>query len=326
MHRESQKSHAGLVAIAHATPPRIQTSADLAALIGKDASWIRQHAGVNQRHVCKTHDDPAVLIASIAKPLIEEHGPPDLLINASAMPRQLLPDSSVFIARELGLDRTEAFSINATCLSFLVALNTAKSLIQSGDYESVMICCCEFPSLSRNFDQPESAALFGDAAAVAIVKKNAGAIFHNFKMDTYPAAAEFAQLRGGGVMKIPEDPNTTPKDHVFDMQGEALLRFTLPRLTRFVRQYLESANLSLSDIDLIVPHQASKSGMQIVEKLGFPQSKIINALADYGNCVAASIPLALSIALQTERIKLGHRVLLLGTAAGMSIGAGVLQW
>ena len=326
MPNDLQQNYAGLVAIAHTTPPSIQTSEDLAPLIGKSADWIQQHAGVKKRYVCQPYDDPAVLLESIAAPLIAEHGEPDLLINASAMPRQLLPDSSVFIARELGLSGVPTFSINATCLSFLVALNTAKALIQTGDYETVMICSCEFPSLSRNFDRPESAALFGDAAAVAIVRKNAGAVFQNFKMETYPAAAEFAQLRGGGVLKIPEDPNTTPADHLFDMQGDALLRFTLPRLTRFVRKYLESSNLSIDDIDLIVPHQASKSGMQILEKLGFAKSKIVNVLADYGNCVAASIPLALSAASQTGRIKRGDRVLLLGTAAGMSIGAGMLQW
>jgi 3-oxoacyl-[acyl-carrier-protein] synthase-3 len=326
MGRQPNDSYAGLVAIAHTTPPDIQTANALAPLVNRDAAWIIENAGVERRHVCKRYDDPAVLIRSIAKPIIQQHGEPDLLINASAMPRQLLPDGSVFIARELGLVGTPAFSINATCLSFLVAMNTARSLILSGNHDSVMICCCEFPSLSRNFDQPESAALFGDAAAVAVLKRDQGAAFGNFSMETYPEAAELAQLRGGGVLRMPDDANTTPKDHVFDMQGEALLRFTLPRLKRFVRRHLESAELSIDDIDLVVPHQASRSGVQIVEKLGFPKSKTVDILADYGNCVSASIPMALSIAVQSGRVHPGHRVLLLGTAAGMSIGAGVLQW
>ena len=316
----------GIVAIDHATPPTIQTAAELAPLLGQSETWIAEHAGVVNRHVCKLYDDPAKLIAMIAKPIIQQHGEPDLLINASTMPRQLLPDGSVFMAKELGLTNTQAFSINASCLSFLVALNTACALINQGCHDSILVCSCEFPSLSRNFDQPESAALFGDAAAVALVKANSGARLTSFEMETYPAAAEFAQLRGGGVMQLPSAPTTTDADHLFDMQGEALLRFTLPRLIRFLRHYLESANLSVDDIDLVVPHQASKSGMQIVEKLGFPPEKIVNVLPDYGNCVAASIPLALSIASQTGRIKKGDRVLLLGTAAGMSIGAGILQW
>ena len=316
----------GIVAIDHATPPTVQTAAELAPLLGQSETWIVEHAGVKNRHVCKLYDDPAKLIATIAKPIIDQHGKPDLLINASTMPRQLLPDGSVFMARELWLANTQAFSINASCLSFLVALNTAYALINQGCHDSVLICSCEFPSLSRNFDQPESAALFGDGAAVALVKADAGARLTSFQMETYPAAAEFAQLRGGGVMRLPSAPNTTDADHLFDMQGEALLRFTLPRLTRFVRTFLHSNNLTIDDIDLVVPHQASKSGMQIVEKLGFAPERIVDVLADYGNCVAASIPMALSIAEQTGRIKTGDRVLLLGTAAGMSIGAGILQW
>ena len=323
---QSSRYAPGIIAIDHATPPTIQTSAELAPLLGQSETWISEHAGVDNRHVCELHDDPAKLIATIAKPIVDQHGKPDLLINASTMPRQLLPDGSVFMARELGLTNTQAFSINASCLSFLVALNTACALISQGCHDSVLICSCEFPSLSRNFDQPESAALFGDGAAVALVKANAGARLSFFQMETHPAAAELAQLRGGGVLRMPSAPNTTDADHLFDMQGEALLRFTLPRLTRFLRNYLEQINLKIEDIDLVVPHQASKSGMQIVEKLGFPPAKIVNVLSDFGNCVAASIPLALSIAHQTGRIKTGDRVLLLGTAAGMSIGAGILQW
>lgn len=316
----------GIVAINHATPSTIQSAAELAPLLGQSENWIVEHAGVTNRHVCQLYDDPAKLVATLARPIIDQHGAPDLLINASTMPRQLLPDGAIFMARELGLTQTQAFSINASCLSFLVSLNTACALISQGSLDSVLVCSCEFPSLSRNFDQPESAALFGDGAAVALVQANSGAKLGHYQMETYPAAAEFAQLRGGGVLRMPSAPITTDADHQFDMQGEALLRFTLPRLTRFLRNFLASAELTIEDIDLVVPHQASKSGMQIVEKLGFPPDKIINVLSDYGNCVAASIPLALSIANQTQRIQSGDKVLLLGTAAGMSIGAGILQW
>jgi len=324
----AQPSHRspGIVAIKHATPQTIQTAAELAPLIKQTEEWIVEHAGVANRHVCKLYDDPAKLVATIAQPIIDQHGPPDLLLNASTMPRQLLPDGAVFVARELGLTKTQAFSINASCLSFLVSLNNACALINQGSIDSVLVCSCEFPSLSRNFEQPESAALLGDGAAAVLVKANAGANLSHYAMETFPAAAEHAQLRGGGVMRMPSASLTTAADHLFDMQGDALLRFTLPRLTRFLRNFLANANLTVDDIDLVVPHQASKSGMQIVEKLGFPKEKTVDVLSDYGNCVAASIPLALSIAHQSGRIKTGNKVLLLGTAAGMSIGAGILQW
>ena len=324
--RPSPLRSPGIVDIKHTTPPTIQTAAELAPLVGQTEAWIVEHAGVANRHVCKLYDDPAKLVATIAQPIIDQHGPPDLLINASTMPRQLLPDGAVFMARELGLTKTQAFSINASCLSFLISLNNACALINQGSIDSALVCSCEFPSLSRNFEQPESAALFGDGAAVALIKANAGATLNHCQMETFPAAAEHAQLRGGGVMRMPSAPLTTDADHLFDMQGEALLRFTLPRLTRFLSNFLASADLTVDDIDLVVPHQASKSGMQIVEKLGFSPEKTVNVLSDYGNCVAASIPLALSIANQTGRINTGDKVLLLGTAAGMSIGAGLLQW
>ncbi len=319
--------NAKIIALGHTAPSQVQTAEELAPLIDRTPEWIREHAGVARRHVSQVTDDPAALVASVAKPMIEQHGQPDLVIHAGAMPRQLLPDTSVFIMRELGISGVPGFAINAACLSFLVAMQSATSFIASGANQRVLICTSEFGTHARNFEQPEAAALIGDGAAAMMLEASdeTRGIIH-YAMETWPEAAEMAEFRGGGFVRSPNNPITTEADNQFSMNGKKLLRFVAPKLARFLRRFLRECQLDWNDIDLLVPHQTSASGMQLLSKVGMPQDKIVDILSDYGNCVAASIPMALSIAHQEGRIKRGDNILLLGTASGLSIGAALVRW
>ncbi len=319
--------YAKIAAVDHAVPDGVQTADELAPLIGQTANWIRKHAGVERRYVSRDHDDPAKLVAKIARPMVERFGAPDLVIHAGAMPRQLLPDTSIFIMRELGLSGVPGFAINAACLSFLVAMRNATALIERGFHERVLICTSEFGSHARNFDEPESAALIGDGAAAMMLtasEKRTG-ITH-YAMESWPKTADFAEFRGGGFVRAPNNPSTQKCDNQFHMSGKKLLRFVAPKLSRFLRTFLTDSSIGWEDIDLLIPHQTSASGMQLLRRLNIPEEKIVDILADYGNCVAASIPMALSIGEKQHRIKTGDNVLLLGTASGLSIGAALIQW
>lgn len=310
-----------------AVPSKTQTAEELGKLLNCDEDWIIQNVGVTKRHVCEPGDDPAKLAARAAKPLVDTFGEPDLLIYASATIRQCIPDTSVFVAGELGLSGVPTFSVNATCLSFLVALQHAGALIEAGVHKKVMIVSAELPTLSRDFSHPESAALLGDGAAAAIIEsteRNAGAIC--FRQRTWPEFANLAQIRGGGLLKHPTFPTTTVSDYQFEMNGEQLLRTAIPKLKMFLGNLFKDVGIEPEDLDLIVPHQASAAGMKLLERLGLPPDRTVNILSDYGNCVSASIPMALAKATQEGRLKAGDKVLILGTAAGLSVGAAIIQW
>ncbi len=307
-------------------PALTQSSTELAALIGRDESWINQNVGVANRYVCQPGADPAILAAQAAQPLIEQHGEPDLLIYASASVRQCIPETSVFVARELGLSGIQTFSVNATCLSFLVAMQNAAALISAGTHKKILIAGAELPTLSRNFEHPESAALFGDGAAalmLAATQRPCGLKY--FRQVTWPEHAELCQVRGGGLLRHPEFESTGSRDYLFEMEGDSLLRALLPKLIRFVKEYFASIEIGLEEIDLIIPHQASAAGMKLLAKI-FPPNRTMDILKDYGNCVSVSIPMALAIAQQQGRIKPGSNVLLIGTAAGLSIGSAIIKW
>ncbi len=316
-----------ILATNFATPDLVQTSTELASIVNRNATWIDENVGVKQRHISQFGDDPAELAAAAARPIIEAYGAPDLLIYASASSRQCVPDTSVFVAHLLGLSSIPAFSVNATCLSFLVALQNGVGLMALGMHRKILIVSAELPSLSRNFEDAESASLFGDGAAavlMAATERDSG--LEAFRMQLWPEHRELTQVRGGGLKRHPLHGSTGPEDYWFEMKGESLLRVSIVKLRRFVEQFLEDSRMEITDFDLIVPHQASKPGLRILEQLSFPASRTVNILENYGNTVSASIPMALAIANEQKRIQSGSRLFLIGTAAGLSIGAAIIKW
>lgn len=315
-----------VVASNFVTPDPVLSSEELAPMICRSSEWINERAGVHTRHVAKPGADPAALAADAAQPLVAQYGAPDLLLYAGAIPRQVLPDTSAFVHRELGLQGVPSFSVNAACLSFLTALKTADALIASGDYQRVLICVGEVASVGRNVAQPESAALLGDGAAAVLVDRSddprQGMIA--YRMETWSEGAELAAVPGGGVMRCNEQ--LSREDLRFDMDGKALLKFTTPRLLRFLNRFFDEAGITPDEVDLVVPHQTSNAGMRLLSRIGFGEERVVNLLADYGNCVAASLPMALAAASRDGRLVPGSMALLLGTAAGVSIGATLFRW
>ncbi len=319
-----------ITATAWAVPPQIQTAEELAPLIGRSPEWILSRTGVCRRHVSGDLKDPAVLAAAAARSILQEHGPPDLILYAGAVPRQAIPDLSVFVHRELGLTGIPAFSVNSACLSFLTALKTAEGLIAGGTFSRVLICVAELGSRGRNFHEPESAALLGDGAAAVLVERAESlpltSGFEAFRMQTWSEGADLTGVRGGGLMSPLGDDGDSPEDQLFHMDGVALLKLTVPRLRRFLTNFLRDSGVTTDDIDLVVPHQPSGPGLRLLTRWGFCESRVVNIIANYGNCVAASMPMALAMAHQAGRLSPGSRILFLGTSAGVSIGAALFRW
>ena len=307
-------------------PPKVETAAEVATRIGRSEDWVVSHAGVKYRHVA---EEPMEVMAAKAARQALGDVTPDLIINASLTPRQLIPDSSVFIQRELGLTGIPSFSIHATCLSFMVALHTSANLLASGMYRRILIVSSEAGTISRNFNEPESAALIGDGAAAAVVEaptEGETSKLLGWKMTTFPEGAELTEIRGAGILNHPNCADTRPEDNLFYMNGPGIYKLAMRKLIATLDRLFQQVGIKREDIDLVIPHQASGRGLKLVPRLGFPEDRIINIVSDYGNCIAASIPMALAHAQATGRLRRGDRVLLLGTGAGLSIAAAIIQW
>ncbi len=306
-------------------PPRVETADDLAPRLGVTGDWIRTHTGVANRHI--SEEPLEQLGAKALRAALGDGPPPDLLLSASTSVRQAIPDTSTFILRELGLSGIPGFSVHATCLSFLAATDVAASLITAGRYRRVAVVSAEMPASSRRFTEPESASLLGDGAAAAIFERSAEgepSCILACRMATHPEGAELARIEAAGVRKHPADPNTRLEDGLFTMDGPRLFKLTAKLGAPVFQGALADAGLAIGDIDLFVPHQASGPGLRVLRIFGIPDERVVSIIAEYGNCIAASIPMALAIAHADGRLQRGMRVALLGTGAGLSVGATIL--
>ncbi len=307
-------------------PPNIETAEQLSKKINKSPDWIMSRAGVSERRVSELDVDAMGAIA--AKKAIGDKPPPDLIINASGVPKQTIPDTSVFIQNELGYEGIPSFSVHSTCLSFITAINVAGSLIQSNAYNNILIVSSDRGTRGRNFNEPESAALLGDAsAAVYLEPSDANIGVVDFEMTSWPKGAHLTEVRGGGTNLHPQDSKTKNEDNLFSMDGPEVFKYTLPKVYEMILKILKRNNLSQPDIDLLIPHQASGKGVRAYSKFGgFNKNKVMDIVDKTGNCVAASLPLALAMALEENMINKNSTILLVGTGAGLSIASTIIKF
>ena len=306
-------------------PPLIESSKELSSKINKSTEWIISRTGVENRHISTIDVDEMGAIA--AKEAIGNKSPPDIILNASGVPKQTVPDTSTFIQKELGYEGIPSFSIHATCLSFIVALNVAASFFKSKSYKRILIVSSDRGTRGRNYNQPESAALLGDAAAAIYLEntsKNRGMI--NYSMQTWPEGTNLTEVRGGGTHLHPQDRKTTLDDNLFSMNGPLVYKMARQKVYKMMKEDFENNNLNVGDINWVIPHQASQMAITAYSKYGgFKQDKVVNIIRQTGNCVAASIPLALVTTLQANKIKEGDLIYLVGTGAGLSIASMLLR-
>jgi 3-oxoacyl-[acyl-carrier-protein] synthase-3 len=306
-------------------PPDIETAEDLALKINKTASWIKNRAGVIERRVSKIDVDEMGAIA--IDQAIGSKKKPDLIINASGVPKQVIPDTSIFFQKQLGFSGIPSFSVHATCLSFIVALNIASNFINSKQYKRIVIVSSDRGTCGRNFNEPESAALLGDAAAAVYIepKKSKNGLL-SYSMETYPEGSKFTEVRGGGTNLHPQNPNTTNADNLFSMDGPKVFKMALDKVYNKINQDLKQNNITKDEIKLVIPHQASGKGVKAYSKIGgFKNKQIMNIVSKTGNCVSASIPLALVLAFQKKIIDRDDLIYLVGTGAGLSIASALIK-
>ena len=316
-----------ITGVGYYLPDNIETSEQLAPQINKSLDWILSRTGVVERRVSEIDVDEMGAIAA-RKALGGET--PDLILNASGVGKQVIPDTSVFIQKALGFEGIPCFSIQATCLSFLVALNTASLFIEQGAYNKILIVSSDRGTRGRNYNEPESAALLGDAAAAILIEKaekSSKSKILSYSMQTWSEGAAYTEVRGGGTHLHPQDSNTTIEDNLFSMNGPLIYKMARKKVYKLIKSDLNKNNLKTSDIDCVVPHQASMLGVEAYSKYGgFDKNKVINIIPNTGNCVAASLPLAFAIACEKNKIKRDDFVYLIGTGAGLSIASLLLKY
>lgn len=323
-----------IAGLGHYLPDRIVPNAEVEALCALPAGWIAERTGVRERRWVNG-ETQLFMAAQAAREAVAQAGLPlaaiDLIINASGTQSQAIPDNGPLLQRELGLGESgiPSFSVHATCLSFLMAMQTAAALLLTDRYRHILIVSADLASCALNFKEPESAALMGDAAAAVVVTRTPpgeASALCAFHFATYGLGADLAELRGGGSRRHPNHVATQAEDNLFHMNGPHLLKLTRRVAPAFLDGLQPGLARSAAGIDLIVPHQASVLGLRLLRHFGWPEERIMVTLDYLGNCVAASIPVSLYQAYAQGRLRRGDRVLLIGTGAGLSLGGLILTF
>lgn len=320
-----------VISTGKALPVGSVTSAELDQRLRRPAGWVQQKSGIDRRYHASAAESQSGLAAAAVRDAMAragiEAGSIDLLLSASGVPEQALPSTACRILEPAGLPAgTPAFDVNASCLGFMAALQMAAALLHAGTYRRIAIAASDLASRGLDWDDPESSLIFGDGAAAVIVERGDGSTgIEAYRMETHPQGKALCEIRAGGTRCTPAN-GAQAADFKFRMNGKSVFRLTSQVIGSFLERLFQAAPVDRGHLDLIIPHQASHLAMQHVRKrLDLPQARVVDIYATHGNQVAASLPTALHEAVSSQRLRPGMRALLIGSAAGLTLGGMVLR-
>lgn len=306
--------------------PSSISSEELEKSLGFNPGAIEKSSGVRNRYHA-IEETSSQMGAEAARKAIESSGISldeiDAVVFVGGVPQQALPCTAALIHSQLGMKKTIAFDINATCLSFLMGLHCMGNLISQRVYRHVLLISSDIASCGLNPEDPKTASLFGDGAAAVILgpSEDTGILASYF--ETKSEHIEDCQCESGGTLQALK--TDVPKERsYFRMNGPRLYKAVMPSLIKMIRSLIDQVG---GGIDLFIPHQASPFALDLFQKkLRLPDSKIVHIVREYGNMIATSLPFALHKAIQENRIQRKSRVLLFGTGAGLTLGGIILEY
>ncbi|NRA44793.1 MAG: beta-ketoacyl-ACP synthase 3 [Oligoflexales bacterium] len=321
-------------------PKREVGAPEIAERLNIKTDWVLKRTGVAKRYFADGKIESTTYMgAEAAKQALENAKihPKDLslIISASGVAQQPIPCNGVFIQEKLGLSQfeTPAFDINCTCLSFMPAFNLASHLIASGEHTNILIVSSDIASVGIDWSHKESACLFGDGAAAVVVGPNEASDSEESKIESYKMISlgqhhDICNIKGGlsnsPAMQYKQANN---RDYLFQMDGTKLFKISSRYLPRMVDGALEPLGLTMNDVSHVIPHQASMPSIRILQKkLNIPDHKLANIVANHGNIIAASIPMALHETIESEAPARGSKMLFIGTSAGLSLAVMLITF
>ena len=308
-------------------PPLLMTNDDMAKIVDTSDEWIFSRSGIRQRHYSHiSTGDMAWLAAEKALAAAGlDADDIDLIVLGSTTPEEICPNTASYIMNKLGATKAAAFDINSACTSWFYALNAATDMVRAGSINRALVIGSERISLAMDWQKRESCFLFGDGAGAVVIEaseQESGLLAS--KISCIPDSRECLRLPDWGMTP------THLTDNLFislDFEGQEIFKSAVKGMSDAITDVLEKQNLSADDIDLFIPHQANIRIIQtLAKRLNFPMEKVVVAIHKYANTSAASIPLALCDALEEGRIVPGMKILTATFGAGLTCGAGIIQW
>ncbi|MEM6610320.1 MAG: beta-ketoacyl-ACP synthase III [Pseudomonadota bacterium] len=317
------------VGIGHYLPGRVVENAWFTEFLDTSDEWIRARSGIERRHFAEDGETTSSMAIAAAERALTDAGlrvqDIDGLIVATSTPDLTFPSAATMIQAGLGMKSGFAFDVQAVCAGFIFALSTAQAYIASGQARRLLVIGAETFSRIMDWQDRSTCVLFGDGAGALVLEAqtlSGGSDDRGILATDLHSDGQFKDLLfvDGGV-------STTQTTGVLRMEGKEVFRHAVEKLAQTAHTALERADLSPTDVDWIVPHQANlRIITRTAQKMGVSMDRVIVTVQDHGNTSAASIPLALSVGAASGQIKPGHLLVAEAIGGGLAWGSVVMRW
>lgn len=316
--------HARVIGWGKYLPDRVLTNQDLEQIVNTEDSWIRSRTGIRERRIAGADETASTMAVRASREALRvaglQPGSLDLIIAATCTADYIFPACAALVQGALGAKNAAAFDVNAACSGFIYALATGCQFVAAGTYDNILVVGSEVYTRILDWQDRNTCILFGDGAGAVVIQAS----------DALPGSVSFVlgnDGSGAGVIYTPGPCGLNDGRYFITMKGPETFKFAVNIVCQATKEVVAAADLELSDIDLIIPHQANTRILKSAARLlGIPLEKFFINVDRYGNTSAASIPIALCEAVEEGRVKDGDNIVLVGFGGGLSWAAMVIEW
>ncbi len=312
-------------------PEYILTNAELEKLVDTNDEWIRSRTGIHQRHILKdknmtASDMGAIMVRGLLEKTNTKAEEIEVLLCATITGDLVFPDTANTISDKVGAKNAFGYDIHAACSGFLYALSTGAKFIESGTYKKVVIVGMDVMSSILDYSDRSTCVIFGDGGgAVLLEPREDGTGIIDAVLKADGSGRHFLHMKAGGSAKPASIETVMAKEHYVYQEGRAVFKYAVKGMISTVQEVMKRNNLTIDDVNWIVPHQANiRIITAVAEGLGCPMDKVMVNIQNYGNTTAGTLPLCLWN--YEDRLKKGDNVILTAFGGGFTWGATYLKW
>ena len=321
-------THSRVVGTGGYLPQRVLTNAELERMVDTTDAWIVERTGIRERHIAAPEETTCDLAEAAARQALRAAGVKasnlDLIVVATTTPDRIFPSTACLLQDRLHAHGCPAFDVQAVCTGFIYGLAVADQFIRTGAVKTALVVGAETLSRIIDWTDRSTCVLFGDGAGavVMVAGEEPGVLSTHLHAD-----GRFKELLTVPV-GFPRGINDSPEKKAYiEMQGNEVFKVAVRTLGRIVDETLSANGLDKSDVDWLIPHQANTRIIAATaKKLDMPMARVVLTVGEHGNTSAASVPLALDVAVLDGRVKSGDLLLLEAFGAGFTWGSALVRW
>jgi 3-oxoacyl-[acyl-carrier-protein] synthase-3 len=309
-------------------PEHVVTNAELEGLVDTSDEWIRERTGIHQRHIVADDESTCDLAERAARAALESAGVDgselDLIVVGTTTPDKIYPATACRLQARLGANGCTAFDLQAVCTGFIYALGVADKFIKAGGVKRALVVGADTHSRLLDWSDRQTCILFGDGGGAVVLEASDEPGIYSTHLHADGRYEDLLYVEGG----VPRGAGVIAEGNAYTkMRGNEVFKIAVRTLRRIVAEALEANGMTSSDIDWLIPHQAN---IRIIEatarKLDIPADRVVVTVAEHGNTSAASVPLALDVAVRDGRVKRGDNILLEAFGGGFTWGSALIRY